>query len=173
MMSAPVSARAIGGCLLLWGRAALELRPPVQIDDHDIVRLAGHPNRAKECAGPVSAGGSDARRRRPGRPVAARAFAHKPVSGREREVGASDRDPVRRERLPPVPADANHGGRSDGRPASSPRSATSRSAGIAQISEWTPALTSTHHAAAAWLAATRSMPDPPVSCQATIRSVLA
>ena len=52
-------------------------------------------------------------------------------------------------------------GRSDGSGASSSRSMTSRSAGTAQISECTAALTSAHHAAAAVFAAARSVNGAP------------
>ena len=50
--------------------------------------------------------------------------------------------------------------RSDGNGCSSSRSATSRSSGTAQISEWTAALTSAHHAPAAALAARTSTGVP-------------
>ena len=68
--------------------------------------------------------------------------------------------------------------RSEGSGASSSRSMTSRSAGTAQVSECTAALTSTHHAAAAAFAAARSgngAPDPsaPEAMAGIIRSVLA
>jgi hypothetical protein len=64
--------------------------------------------------------------------------------------------------------------RSDGSGVSSSRSTPSRSAGTAQISACTAALTSTHHAAAATFAVATSenaSPDPPAP--GIIRSVLA
>lgn len=60
-------------------------------------------------------------------------------------------------------------GRSDGNGPSSSRSRATRSAGTAQISEWTAALTSMHHASAAWLAAA----SPVNGSRATIRSAFA